>query len=577
MTDRPGAAFAPRRAARDYDAIVIGSGMSGGWAAKELCERGLRTLVLDAGRPFDPVADAREHVPPWKMRFRGLGDRRATEARQPVQRRSVSFDEQSARFWIDDAVHPYTTAEGRPFNYFRPSHVGGKSIMWGRQVYRLSDADLGANLRDGVGVDWPVRYAELAPWYDHVERYIGVSGQAERLASLPDGVFLPPMAMTPPERHLRDRVARAFGSARRVTIGRVAVLTRAHGGRAPCHYCGPCQRGCSTLSYFSSPNVTLPAAQGTGRMELRANTVVREVVWDGRLGRVRGVRALDAVSREELEFTARVVFLCAGALESARLLLLSTSSAFPDGLANGSGQVGRNVMDHIKGAGASARFEGWDDVLPEGVRPNGIYLPSFRNARADGRDRHADFPRGYAFQGGAGRQDWRAHLAAPGLGAALKRALVEPGPWTFGWEARGEMLPRESNRLTLHPTKVDPWGIPVAHFDVRWSDAELAMHRDMARAAVEMLEAAGAVDIRPFERPSVPGSTNHEMGTARMGRDPRTSVVDAYNRAHDVPNLFVTDGACMTSSPCQNPSLTYMALTARAVDHAVRLLGRREL
>jgi choline dehydrogenase-like flavoprotein len=559
--------------ARTWDAIVIGSGMSGGWAAKELCERGLRTLVLDAGKPFDPQTSTVEHVPPWEMPFRGLGDRRDIEARQPVQRQSVLFDEMSRRFWADDTQHPYTTADGRPFNYFRPSHVGGKSNVWGRQVYRLSDVDFTANARDGVGVDWPIRYADLAPWYAHVERFIGVSGQAEGMAHVPDGVFLPPMKLNPVERHLRARVREAYGGERLVTIGRVAVLTRAQHGRGACHYCGPCSRGCVTRSYFSSPNATLPAARATGRLTLRPRSVVRELVWDGASRRVTGVRAIDADTREELEFQARVVFLCAGTFESARLLLLSKSSDFPDGLANGSGQVGRNVMDHIKGAGASGRFDGWEDVAPIGARPNGIYVPPFRNVR----DRHPDFPRAYAFQGGAGRQGWRDRLGSPGIGASFKRELEQPGPWTFGWEARGEMLPRESNRMTLHPTAVDAWGIPVAHFDVQWSDAELAMHRDMVRTAGEMLEAAGARDVRTFERVSVPGATNHEMGTARMGRDARTSVLDGFARAHEVPNLFVPDGSCMTSSPCQNPSLTYMAITARAVDHAARLLARREL
>lgn len=563
----------PTAAARTYDAIVVGSGMSGGWAAKELCARGLRTLVLEAGRAWDPVADAVEHVPPWEQPFRGLGDRRRAEARQPVQRESVAFDAMSRRFWADDVEHPYTHADGRPFHYFRPSHVGGKSVMWGRQVYRLSDVDFTANLRDGVGVDWPIRAADLAPWYDRVERFIGVSGQAEGLPHLPDGVFLPPMAMTPVERHLRARVRAAYGGERVVTMGRVAMLTRPHGGRSACHYCGPCARGCSARAYFSSPNVTLPAAAATGRLTLRPRTVVRELVWNARLGRLTGVRAVDADTRAELAFDARLVFLCAGAIESARLLLLSASPTFPDGLANGSGQVGRNVMDHIKGAGASARFDGWEDVAPVGERPNGVYVPPFRNVSA----RHPDFPRAYAFQGGARREGWRDRLTEGGFGAAFKRRLETPGGWTFSWEARGEMLPNERNRMTLHPTRVDAWGVPVAHFDVAWGDAELAMHRDMARTAAEMLEAAGARDVRAFARPSVPGGTNHEMGTARMGRDPRTSVLDGFGRAHEVPNLFVTDGACMTSSPCQNPSLTYMAVTARAADHAVRLLNRREL
>lgn len=560
-------------APRTYDAIVIGSGMSGGWAAKELTGKGLRTLVLEQGKPFDPARDAREHVAPFELPFRGLDDRQLVEARYAVQRGALAFEEGSRHLFVDDTQHPYTTAEGKPFNYFRPSHVGGKSNLWGRHVYRLSDVDFTANLRDGVAVDWPIRYADLAPWYDHVERFIGVSGMKEGLDHVPDGVFMPPMPFTAPERHLRAAMERTYGRERVVTMGRVAMLTRPHLGRGACHYCGPCHRGCVTRSYFSSPNATLPAAAATGRLTLRPRTIVRELKWDGAKRRVTGVRAIDADTRAELAFEARVVFLCAGALESARLLLLSTSSDFPDGLANGSGQVGRNVMDHIKGARASGVFEGWEDVAPVGSRPNGVYVPPFRNVTA----RHPDFPRAYALQGGSGRRGWRDAMGGPGIGAAFKRRLEEPGPWTFGWEARGEQLPRESNRLTLHPTRTDAWGIPVAHLDVAWGPEELAMHRDMARQVVEMLEAAGAKEVRGSADVSIPGSTNHEMGTARMGRDARTSVLDGFARAHEVPNLFVTDGAAMTSSPCQNPSLTYMAITARAADHAVRLLGRREL
>jgi glucoside 3-dehydrogenase (cytochrome c) catalytic subunit len=551
----------------DFDAIVVGSGMTGGWAAKELTELGLRTLVLEAGRPILPEQDYVEHKPPWEMPFRGLGDRRANASRQSIQRHSATFDEMSHVFWTDDVKNPYSTPADRPFHWFRARQVGGKSIIWGRQVYRWSDLDFEANLRDGIAVDWPIRYVDIAPWYDHVERFIGVSGRKEGLAQLPDGEFLPPMALNCAEQHVRERMQARFGRERVLTIGRVAVLTEAHNGRAPCHYCGPCHRGCITRSYFSSVNATLPAARATGRLTLRPFSIVKSLVYDSRQNRVTGVRIIDAQTRDEREYTARVVFLCASALESARILLNS-------GVANSSGQVGRNIMDHMKSGGASGQLAGWTDRRVIGNRPNGIYVPRFRNVAS----RHPDFIRGYGFQGGAGRAGWDAALHAPGIGRAFKERLSQLGPWTMSFAGFGEMLPREENRATLHPTLVDAWGIPSLHIDCRWTDNELAIHRDMNVAAAELLEAAGATHIEPSTSgPSTPGGTNHEMGTARMGRDPQTSVLNDWNQSWDVPNLFVTDGAAMTSSGCQNPSLTYMALTARACHYAVERLKRGEL
>jgi glucoside 3-dehydrogenase (cytochrome c) catalytic subunit len=557
-----------------FDAIVIGSGITGGWAAKELTELGLRVLVLEAGRPIVPERDYTEHVPVWQMPFRGLGDRLAAERRQATERNSASFDELSRVFWTDDVDNPYTTSEGKPFFWFRARQVGGKSIIWGRQVYRWSDLDFEANLREGLAVDWPIRYAELAPWYDHVERFIGVSGQAEGLAHLPDGQFLPPMAMNCVELQARDAIARRFGRDRVLTIGRVANLTRDHQGRAACHYCGPCQRGCITRSYFSSLSSTLPAAEATGRLTLVPWSIVRSLERDRRTGRVSTVHVVDARTREARAYTGRIVFLCASAIESARILLNSAAPDCPTGLANASDQVGRNIMDHIKWGGASGRFDGWEDHTVFGNRPNGIYIPRFRNLR----DRHPDFLRGYGFQGGAGRDDWQASSRGPGFGAQFKQRLLQPGPWSMSLGGFGEMLPRPENRATVHPSLVDAWGIPALNIDCAWSGNELAMHRDMQVTAAELLEAAGARDIRPDGRgPSTPGGTNHEMGTARMGRDPRTSVLNRWNQAWDVPNLFLTDGACMTSSGNQNPSLTYMALTARACHYAVEAMKRHEL
>ena len=548
--------------------------MTGGWAAKELTELGLRTLVLDAGRPIVPNKDYREHTPPWEMPFRGLGDRQTVARRQAVQRSSVTFDEMSHQFWVDDVDNPYSTPANKAFHWLRARQVGGKSIIWGRQVYRWSDLDFEANLRDGIGVDWPIRYADIAPWYDLVDRFIGVSGQAEGLAHLPDGPFLPPMAMNCVESHVRDRMASKFGRDRVLTMGRAAILTERHNGRAACHYCGPCHRGCVTRSYFSSVNATLPAAEATGRLTLLPYSIARHLVYDEQANRVTGVLVVDARTRETREYTARVVFLCASALESARILLNSATSRHPNGLANSSGQVGRNIMDHIKWGGASGTFDGWSDRQTIGQRPNGVYVPRFRNVTT----RHPDFIRGYGFQGGAGRAGWEAKARAPGIGLAFKESLTRPGPWTMSFGGFGEMLPNPANRATLHPTLVDAWGIPTLHIEAAWSDNELAIHRDMNVTAAELLEAAGAKDIRPDARgPSTPGNTNHEMGTARMGRDPKTSVLNGWNQTWDVPNVFVTDGACMASSGNQNPSLTYMALTARACHYAVDAMKRGDL
>jgi choline dehydrogenase-like flavoprotein len=567
--------MAMRRTERDFDAIVVGSGITGGLAAKELCERGLRTLILEAGREIDPQRDYTEHVPPWDMRFRGLGDRRVVEARQQFQRQSVSFDELSHVFWTDDVDNPYSTPADKPFNWLRARQVGGKSIIWGRQVYRWSDLDFEANLRDGIGIDWPIRYADIAPWYDHVERFIGVSGEALALPHLPDSVFLPPMEMNCVEIAVRDRLRAHFDSARKMTIGRVAVLTKPLQGRSPCHYCGPCQRGCITRSYFSSVNATLPAARATGRLTLRPYSIAHTVVYNAKSGRASGVRVIDPRTRTEHEFRARVVFLCASALESVRILLNSKSPSFPNGLANGSGTVGLGIMDHIKWGGASGVIPGWENRQTIGNRPNGILVPRFRNL--DSVRGRSDFIRGYQFQGGAGRIDWQGRAREPGVGAEFKARLSKLGPWVMSLDGFGETLARDENRARLHDTLRDAWGIPTLHIDVGWSANELAIHRDMTESAAEMLEAVGAKDIALRTKPSVPGNTNHEMGGARMGRDKRTSVLNKWNQTHEVTNLFVTDGACMSSSSCVNPSLTYMAITARAVSHAVDALRRREL
>ena len=557
----------------EFDAIVVGSGISGGWAAKELSEKGLKTLVLEAGPPIVPARDYVEHVPAYSLAYRGYGNLRKIHAEQPVQSLTGPCNEWTAKFFVNDLDNPYYNDPDKPFAWIRGRHVGGRSIMWGRQVYRWSDLDFAANAKEGIGVDWPIRYADLAPWYSYVEKFIGVSGQSEGLAQLPDGEFLPPMPLNCAEVHVQEQMARRWGRERVLTIGRCAILTRAHQGRAACHYCGPCERGCITHSYFSSIGSTLPAAAATGRMTLRPNSVVAEVLYDAHEDRASGVRVVDAESLQSLEFRARVVFLCASALESARILLNSKTTRFPDGLGNSSGELGRNVMDHPFGAGANGTLPGMENRTTFGNRPNGIYVPRFRNVS----DRHPKFVRGYGFQGGAGRRDWRRGANTHGFGAEFKKALFAPGPWEFGMGGWGECLPRADNYVRLHPTLKDKWGIPALHVQCTWGPNELEILKDIQVTAAEMLEAAGAKDIETFNDELMPGLCIHEMGTARMGRDPKTSVLNRWNQAHDVPNLFVTDGACMTSSGNQNPSITYMALTARACDYAVGQLKRREL
>jgi choline dehydrogenase-like flavoprotein len=560
-------------ATNTYDAVIVGSGITGGWAAKELTEKGLSVLVLEAGRTILPERDYVEHVPAWELKFRGWDNRAERMGTQPIQRECYyACDEYSNKFFVSDKENPYSTDPNKKFSWIRGRQVGGKSLTWGRQSYRWSDLDFEANLKDGTAVDWPLRYADIAPWYDYVEQFAGISGQAEGLPQLPDGKFLPPMDMTCVERDMRDALAMKFDD-RIMTIGRTAVLTQVHGGRAACHYCGVCHRGCITGSYFSSLSATLPAAQKTGKLTLRPYSVVHSLIFDPKTRKVSGVRVIDAQTRNAMEFKGRIFFINASSLESTRILLNSTSPEFPNGLANSSGELGHNLMDHHMGAGASGTMPGHEDKMPFGNRPNGIYIPRFRNVKT----KQKEFLRGYGYQGGGSREGWGRGVRMTGFGADFKNALKKPGQWRMSVGGFGECLPNHDNYVEIQKDKVDAWGIPTLKINCAWGANEHAMSRDIAVQAAEMLAAAGAKDIYVFQEISPPGLAIHEMGTARMGRDPKTSVLNEHNQAHDVKNLFMTDGACMASNSCVNPSLTYMALTARACDYAVSQIHRNEL
>ena len=559
---------------RTYDAIVVGSGISGGWAAKELTEHGLRTIVLEAGRPIDPAVDYVEHVAPYEKRYRGMGDRTRLERYQPIQRQCGACDEYAGKFFVNDLDNPYSTPADKPFSWIRGRQVGGRSIMWGRCVYRWSDLDFEANAKEGIAVDWPIRYRDLAPWWSYVEKFVGIQGRREGLAHLPDGEFQKPWPLNAAEQRARDILLAKFGGERVITNARLAVLTQDHLGRQKCHLCGTCYRGCVSLSYFSSVNATLPAAKKTGNLTLRPFSVVHSVIYDPGTKKATGVRVVDGNTKEMFDVKAKVVFLCASALESTRILLNSATAEFPTGLGNSSGELGHNLMDHIMDGGATGTLPWAKDRREVGRRPDAIYIPRFRNVKT----RHPDFLRGYGYEGRAERAGWERGADMQGFGAAFKKSLINDlGPWEMNIGGFGEMLPRHENHVTIDSHLVDAWGIPALRINCAYSDNEKKMQEDMVVSATEMLEAMGATNIRPYKEDNPPGLVIHETGTARMGRDRKTSVLNAHNQMWDVPNVFVTDGACMTSAANQNPSITYMALTARAVDYAVGQMKKREL
>lgn len=558
-----------------YDAIVVGSGVSGGYAAKELTEKGMRVLVLEKGKKFDHVtAYEPSYKDPWDFKYNGLLTNEQ-KASHPKLSRDYPYNEMTEKYWMNDSDALYK--EVKRFDWFRPDIVGGKSIMWGRQTYRLSDIDFEANLKDGIAVDWPIRYKEIAPWYSYVEKHVGISGEALGLPQLPDSEFLKPMDMYCVEKEVRQRIEKNF-PGRNMTIGRVANLSEAKEaqlkiGRSACQYRNKCRLGCPYGAYFSTQSCTLPPAAKTGLLTLRPDSVVSEILFDNAKQKATGVRVIDTVTKDVREYYAKIIFVCGSTVATTALLLNSKSSRFQNGLGNDSGELGHNLMDHHFRVGAMGTWEGDEDKYYIGRRANGIYIPRYRNIGNDKRD----YLRGFGYQGGGSRQSWNRGVNDMSFGSDYKDAMTKPGPWTMNLGGFGETLPYHENKMYLDPTTKDKWGIPVVVFDAEFKENEKKMRKDMMEDAKEMLESAGLKNVRAFDNGSYPGMAIHEMGTARMGRDPKTSVLNGNNQLHGVKNVFVTDGACMTSTSCVNPSLTYMALTARAADFAVKEIKKHNL
>jgi len=557
-----------------YDAIVVGTGISGGWAAKELCEKGLKTLVLERGRMVKHVEDyPTMHKDPWDMPNGGATPQEVLKDYNKQRRWGV--DETRRHFYNKDSEHDYD--EVKPFDWIRGKQVGGRSLIWGRQTYRWSDLDFEANAKDGYGVDWPIRYKDIAPWYEHVEKHIGISGEALNLPHLPDSNFLPPMELNCLETHLKESIANSYDD-RLMTIGRVAHITQGSkegAGRSACQFRNRCDRGCPFGAYFSSNSSTLPAAEATGNMTLRPNSIVAEVLYDEKTQKATGVRVVDAITNESIEFNSRIVFLCASSMASTAILMQSKSDRFPNGMGNDSGELGHNIMDHQLGSGAYGKYDGFEDQYYTGRRPNGFYIPRFRNLGK--KSSTVDFLRGYGYQGGAGRGNWTEAVSELAYGKDFKKGILEAGAWSLGMTGFGEVLPYHENKMFLNYDKLDQHGLPTIVFDAEFKENERIMKEDWKVQAAEMLEDAGFKEVAIFDSNAPIGKGIHEMGTARMGKDPKTSVLNKHNQVHSVPNVFVTDGACMTSSANQNPSLTYMALTARAANHAVAELKKQNL
>ncbi|MEL6720900.1 MAG: GMC family oxidoreductase [Bacteroidota bacterium] len=556
-----------------YDAIVIGSGISGGWAAKELCEGGLKTLVLERGRIVEHIKDyPTMGDDSWDYELRGALTPEEQKKYYKVAR-SGFIGEDNKHFYANDEENPYT--EVKPFLWVRAHQMGGRSILWGKQCYRWSDLDFEANAKDGHGVDWPIRYKDIESWYTYVEKYAGISGESLGLPHLPDSHFLPPMELNCVEKEVKKRIEKNF-KGRHLIIGRVAHLTEPLNGRGKCLYRNRCGRGCPYGAYFSSNAVTLPAANATGNLTIRPFSIAHSIIYDENKGKATGVRIIDAEKNEMIEYYAKIIFCNASTLSTTRILMNSTSNRFPNGLGNDSGELGHNLMDHTYRVGALGTYEGFEDRYYKGRRPNGIYIPRYWNV--DEQSKSDKFVRGFGYQGGAYRKGWGSAANVEDFGADFKDNLLkDPGPWEFFITGFAECLPYHDNKVYLDKDTLDKWGQPVLAVDCEWKENELALNEQIQKDAVEMLEKTGLTNVIGFDKRHEPGYGIHEMGTARMGRDPKTSVLNAHNQVHAVKNVYVTDGACMTSSSCVNPSLTYMALTARAANHAISELKKQNL
>jgi choline dehydrogenase-like flavoprotein len=557
----------------NFDAIVVGSGISGGWAIKELTERGLKVLLIERGSETIHGTDyVGEGKAPWELSYRGAIPEDTLNTEYFIQKQCYALNGATKQFFVNDRQHPYISEKKKPFSWIRGYQLGGRSLLWYRQSYRWSEMDFNANKLDGFGVDWPIRYKDIAPWYDHVETFAGISGSKEGLEQLPDGRFLPPMEMNCVELEVKKQIERQF-PGRKMIIGRCAHLTQPTKehlelGRGQCQSRDECERGCSFGAYFSTLSATLPAAKRTNNLTILVDSIAHSIVYDKSNKRASGVKVINTKTNTHSQLNARLIFLCASTLGTSQIMLNSKSDSFPNGIANSSGTLGHYLMDHIFESGANGEYPGFQDKYFKGRRPNGIYIPRYRNVTS--KDKR--FLRGFGFQGGGKRPSWNRAKSIDGIGKSLKEQLRRPGSWTFSLGGFGEMLPDKRNRVWLDEKLKDKWGIPILNIDCMLRDNELEMLKAMSEDAKEMLEASGMINVKTYNNSAPPGLAIHEMGTARMGHDPKTSVLNKYNQAHDVPNLFISDGSCMTSSACQNPSLTYMALTARAASTAVDML-----
>ncbi|MDT0596651.1 GMC family oxidoreductase [Glaciecola petra] len=565
----------------EFDVIIVGSGVTGGWAAKEFCEKGFKTLMIERGRVVEHRKDyTTENTPPWKFENRTKVDNLLVQEQYKIQSKCYAFNETTKHFFGNDRDLPYTTEKGTDFGWIRSNQLGGKSLTWHRQSYRMSEFDFAANKADGYGNDWPIRYKDLEKWYAYVEVHAGISGNKDKLPQLPDSEFQPPFEMMAPEKDIQKSFAEHFPD-RPMIMGRTAHLTKptpkqTQQGRITCQARSECQKGCSFGAYFSTQSSTLPDALKTGNLQIAPNSVVHSLIYDETSKRVKGVNVVDNENLSTREYRAKVVFMCASTLGTTQVLLNTKTKSFPNGLANSSGVLGHYLMDHCYNAGASADFDGYEDEYYSGRRPTGIYVPNFRYEPSK---YHKKYVRGYALGGGASRRDWMGQAWQPGVGKDFKESFKKPGPWNFGLYAQGEMLPRFDNQVSLHPTRKDKWGIPLLHFNVKWSDNEKFMMEDCAESSAEMLRKAGGTNINSYTSidTNPPGMAIHELGTARMGRDPKDSVLNGYNQAHDIANLFIPDGSSYCSTATVNPSLTFMALTVRAVDYCVKEMQQRRI